>query len=298
MIVVSQPLELRQRLADARRQGRKIGCVPTMGALHDGHLSLIRMSVERTDVTVVTIFVNPTQFAPTEDLAKYPRPLEDDLQACREAGADIVFMPEVPALYPEGFDTWVSVDGMSQVLEGEFRPTHFRGVTTIVLKLFNLVQPDVAVFGAKDYQQQTMIRRMVRDLDLPIDIVIGATVRDPDRLAMSSRNRFLSVDERRSALSLSRSLRLAEEKLQSGDNDVFAIEQAMHEELTSVPLVEVDYAVIVDADSLERITQPRSKMVALVAARVGKTRLIDNLVIPWGTGNNTNSGNDVPAVRS
>ncbi|AMV17776.1 pantoate--beta-alanine ligase [Planctomyces sp. SH-PL14] len=272
--------ELRRLVAAAREQGRKIGCVPTMGALHPGHMSLVEESKKRAGFHVLTIFVNPTQFAPTEDLAKYPRPIEKDLQMCRQAGVNVVYMPEITALYPEGYDTWVTVDVMSKVLEGEFRPTHFRGVTTIVLKLFNIVQPDVACFGAKDYQQQTIIRKMVRDLNVPVDVVVCPTIREPDGLAMSSRNVYLGETDRQTALCLSQALELARRRITvDGDSDIAAVQAAMRQRLDAQPGVQVDYAVIADADTLEILTAPRRKMVALIAARVGATRLIDNLVI-------------------
>lgn len=274
-IVTSHIPELRQAVATARVSGCTIGCVPTMGALHAGHVSLIEEARKRTDFVVVTIFVNPSQFAPHEDLAKYPRPLERDLQLCRDAGASLVYVPEVPSLYPPGFQTWVTVDELCKPLEGAFRATHFRGVTTIVLKLFNIVQPDVACFGAKDYQQQTIIRRMVKDLDLPVEIVVCPTVREPDGLAMSSRNVYLSKSERATALTLSRSLALAQEKLDGGERDVAAIRTAMRAMLEAQP-IQVDYVEIADPDSLEALTVVQPRMVALIAARVGATRLIDN----------------------
>lgn len=274
-IVTSHIPELRQAVATARVSGCTIGCVPTMGALHAGHVSLIEEARKRTDFVVVTIFVNPSQFAPHEDLAKYPRPLERDLQLCRDAGASLVYVPEVPSLYPPGFQTWVTVDELSKPLEGTFRATHFRGVTTIVLKLFNIVQPDVACFGAKDYQQQTIIRRMVKDLDLPVEIVICPTVREADGLAMSSRNVYLSKSERATALTLSKSLTFAQEQLDAGQRDVAAISAAMRSMLEAQP-IQVDYVVIADPDSLETLTVAQPRMVALIAARVGTTRLIDN----------------------
>lgn len=274
-IVTSHIPELRQAVATARVSGCTIGCVPTMGALHAGHVSLIEEARKRTDFVVVTIFVNPSQFAPHEDLAKYPRPLERDLQLCRDAGASLVYVPEVPSLYPPGFQSWVTVDDLSKPLEGTFRATHFRGVTTIVLKLFNIVQPDVACFGAKDYQQQTIIRRMVKDLDLPVEIVICPTIREADGLAMSSRNVYLSKSERATALTLSKSLALAQEQLDAGQRDVAAISAAMRSMLEAQP-IQVDYVVIADPDSLETLTAAQPRMVALIAARVGATRLIDN----------------------
>ncbi|WP_437228276.1 pantoate--beta-alanine ligase [Planctomicrobium sp. SH661] len=279
MEVVSTIGEVRSLVGAARGRGCRIGCVPTMGALHAGHLSLVEACRKRVDYTVLTIFVNPTQFAPTEDLTKYPRPIETDLEACRRAGVDCVYMPEVSSLYPSGYDTWVTVENMSQTLEGEFRPTHFRGVTTIVTKLFNIVQADIACFGAKDYQQQTMIRRMVQDLNIPTDVVVCPTLRDPDGLAMSSRNVFLSAQERSSALVISRTLQMAEKRLRAGASDLKALESQMWSQLHSEPEVRPQYAVIRDPSTLEPLAAPQPEMVALIAAFVGQTRLIDNLTI-------------------
>ena len=281
-IVTSHIPELRQAVGTARLSGCTIGCVPTMGALHAGHVSLMEECRRRTDFVVATIFVNPSQFAPHEDLSKYPRPLERDLQMCRDAGVNLVFVPEVPALYPGGFQTWVTVEEISKPLEGTFRATHFRGVTTIVLKLFNIVQPDVACFGAKDYQQQSIIGRMVYDLDLPVEVVVCPTVREPDGLALSSRNVFLSKKERTVALSLSQSLALAQDRLSAGDLDLAAITHAMQAKLLAHPEIQIDYVVIADPDSLAELTIPQAKMVALIAARVGATRLIDNRVLTAG----------------
>jgi pantoate--beta-alanine ligase len=281
-IVTSHVSELREHVRRAKQAGRTVGCVPTMGALHAGHVSLMHAARERCEFNVVTIFVNPTQFAPTEDLARYPRPVERDLEACREAQMDLVFMPQVPDMYPAGFSTWVTVEGISDSLEGTSRPTHFRGVTTIVMKLFQLAQPDVAFFGAKDYQQQLLIRRMVQDLDVPVEIVTCPTVREPDGLALSSRNIYLSREERSSALVLSQSLKLAASRLLAGETDIAAVEQSMRELLHSRPFVQPDYAVICDAATLEPLTVPRQRMVALVAAKVGATRLIDNRTMELG----------------
>lgn len=256
-----------------------------MGALHSGHLSLIEASKQRCDLHVVTLFVNPTQFAPTEDLTKYPRPLEADLAKCRETGANIVFVPDVSIMYPPGFNTWVTVDGPTARWEGASRPTHFRGVTTIVMKLFQLVQPDFAFFGAKDYQQQTIIRMMVRDLDVPVEIIVCPTVREPDGLALSSRNVYLSPEERQSGLLLSRSLKNAAQHLQSGERDIAAVQNEMAALLRSDPRVQLDYAVLADPDTLEPLTEVQPRMVALVAAKVGTTRLIDNTLIELTSGN-------------
>ena len=270
---------VRDAVAEARRCGRRIGCVPTMGALHAGHLSLITECRRQCDYVVVWIFVNPTQFAPHEDFDRYPRPLEDDLAKCREMGVDLVFAPDVDTLYPDRFGTYVTVERLSHVLEGEHRPEHFRGVTTIVAKLLNIIQPDVACFGQKDYQQQALIRRMVRDLDIPVEIVVCPTVREEDGLALSSRNAYLSPEERRAALSLYESLQLAAERIRSGERNFDDVRAAMRQHLRSHSAVELDYATIADADTLEELNAPQSRMVGLIAAKVGKTRLIDNLVI-------------------
>ncbi|MCA9088094.1 MAG: pantoate--beta-alanine ligase [Planctomycetaceae bacterium] len=276
MYVTTSIDDVRQHVKSARGAGKRIGCVPTMGALHEGHLSLVKECQRFCDFVCVTIFVNPTQFAPNEDLAKYPRPIEADLHACREAGVNLVFMPDNDELYPPNFQTWVTVSEITQPLEGAHRPTHFRGVTTVVAKLLNIVQPDVACFGAKDYQQQATIRRMVRDLDMPVEIVVCPIVREPDGLAMSSRNVYLSPEERQAALSLSNALKLAATRLASGDTDLAAIQQMMIQLMQQHPEVQVQYAVIVDPDTLHEVTTPQQHMVGLIAAQVGKTRLIDN----------------------
>ncbi len=276
MKVFREIAEVRAYTSALRQRECRLGCVPTMGALHPGHLSLVDECRKHVDEVLVTIFVNPTQFSPHEDLNKYPRPVERDLQACEAAGVAAVYMPEVAALYPAGYDTWVNVDQMSTILEGECRPGHFRGVTTIVLKLFNIVQPDVACFGAKDYQQQTLIRQMVRDLNLPVEIIICPTMRESDGLAMSSRNVFLSESERKSALSLSQCLQLAEIELCKASQSIAEIEAKMLAHLNSFPNVKPEYAVIRDADMLQKLDKPQADMVVLIAAKVGQTRLIDN----------------------
>ena len=229
---------------------------------------------------IATLFVNPTQFAPTEDLAKYPRPFETDREQCRAAGVDLLFHPSVESMYPHGFATVVEVEGLTTKWEGASRPTHFRGVTTVVAKLLNLTQPDKAYFGQKDFQQQAVIRHMCRDLDMPTEIVTCPTVRDPDGLALSSRNVYLSPAERASGLSLHRALCLARDKVRAGESNLAAIRLAMRTEMEQTPRVAVDYATIADPDSLVELNGPQPRMVALVAARVGPTRLIDNLLIP------------------
>ncbi len=278
-LVTSSIDEVRRGVADARRGGNRIGCVPTMGALHAGHVSLLESARQDCGFVVATLFVNPAQFGPHEDLQKYPRPVEQDLKLCRQAGVDLVFMPSVASLYPDGYATWVDVTGLSNVLEGAVRPGHFRGVATIVLKLFNVVLPDVAYFGEKDYQQHTLIRRMAGDLNVPVELVVCPTIREPDGLALSSRNVYLSAKERKSALSLYESLQLAAQRLRAGETNIAAVQAEMLRLLRLHPHVEPDYALIADPDTLDPLTHPRTRMVALVAARVGSTRLIDNLPI-------------------
>ena len=264
---------LRSAVAAARKDGSRIGCVMTMGALHAGHATLIETSARECDFTVVTIFVNPTQFAPGEDFAAYPRPLDADLAVCRDAGASAVFMPSDALLYPEGFQTYVTTEQVTQPLEGASRPSHFRGVTTVVLKLLNIAAADVAYFGQKDYQQQAVLRQMAADLNVPTEIATVPTVRDADGLALSSRNAYLSDDERMTALALSAALRAATATF-ADSSSPDAAEAALQQHLAATAGLEVDYAVVVDSATLRRpIT---NAPVALVAARVGTTRLIDN----------------------
>jgi pantoate--beta-alanine ligase len=279
LIVIESPEAVRGPVRSWQRAGLRVGLVPTMGALHAGHVRLIETARRECGAVVVTIFVNPTQFGPTEDLAKYPRPLEADLAKCRAAGADLVFHPKPEAMYPQGFATKVSVGPLATVLEGAHRPGHFDGVATVVLKLFEICGADAAYFGLKDFQQQLVIRRMARDLNVPIDIRTVPTVRDADGLALSSRNVYLSPEERRSALALSESLNLARERLAAGERNVAAVRAAMREHLTSRPGVTVDYATIADPKTLAELDSPQPAMVALIAARVGSTRLIDNMLI-------------------
>ncbi|MDA8744506.1 pantoate--beta-alanine ligase [Rubripirellula amarantea] len=265
---------MHEAVVKARARGRRVGVVPTMGALHEGHLSLVRASVERCDETVVTIFVNPTQFGPGEDLAKYPRTFDEDIARVEAAGATMVFAPSNEEMYPSGASTFVEPPSVAIPLEGKFRPGHLRGVATIVLKLFHAVPADVAVFGRKDYQQFKVIEAMVRDLNVAIELVAGETVRESDGLAMSSRNRYLSSDDRVRALSLSRALSIAHEAYRQGERSTAALEALMSEELRGVD--SVDYASVVDADTLQRYDIVPPKAVALIAARVGGARLIDN----------------------
>lgn len=278
MEVVESIAEVRRIVAAQRRRQRRIGFVPTMGALHAGHRSLIDAARDDGGFVVVSIFVNPTQFGPQEDLAKYPRSKDQDLSLCRNAGAELVFSPSNAEMYPPGATTFVQVDELSAVWEGAIRPTHFRGVATVVAKLFHIVQADVAYFGQKDYQQQALIRRMVRDLDVPVEIRTCSTIRDADGLALSSRNAYLSPAERTAGLCLFRALSLAEQELRRGVRDPQRLAALMQDHIRETSGATLDYAVVVDPKSLQELTTPQAEMVALVAARVGATRLIDNAI--------------------
>ena len=271
--------EVREAIAEACAAGKTIGLVPTMGALHEGHITLVRNARQDNGFVGVSIFVNPTQFAPTEDLAKYPRTLEEDAEKCREAGVDVVFAPNAQEMYPEGFDCWVDVGGVTPMLEGQFRPTHFRGVATVCLKLFNVFQPDLAYFGRKDYQQLCVIRKMVRDLNLPLEIVPVDIVRESDGLAMSSRNRYLSAEEHKAALCLSQSLNDAKAAFESGERSAMTIQHVVKHRLDAEPLAAIDYAVVVDAETLLPLETIARPAVVLLAVRIGATRLIDNLIL-------------------
>lgn len=276
MDTVAEIPELRQRVRAARQGGAVIGFVPTMGALHQGHASLVEAARKECDFVVVSIFVNPTQFGPNEDFDKYPRTLAADLEKCQAAGADLVWTPTKDMMYPAHFSTHVDVETLTETLEGATRPHHFRGVTTVVTKLLLSCLPDKAYFGAKDYQQQAIVRRMCLDLNLPVEIVTCPIIRDTDGLALSSRNAYLSAEERASALSLSRALALAEERIASGETDLECIKTEMRELLSGTPLIKLDYATIADPDTLEELSIAQSRMVALIAAWSGSTRLIDN----------------------
>ena len=255
-----------------------VGLVPTMGFLHDGHLSLIRRARDECQRVVVSIFVNPTQFGPKEDLAKYPRDLERDLHLI-EPFTDLVWTPSAESMYPTGFQTWVEVEAMTRPLEGAMRPGHFKGVTTVVAKLFNAVQPHKAYFGQKDAQQVAVIRRMVRDLNFPIEIVVCPTTREPDGLAMSSRNVYLDADQRKAATILFRALSAAKELHEAGERDAENLREKMKDALASEPLAEPQYVSCADYDSLEELDVIRGKTLLSMAVFIGKTRLIDNFVL-------------------
>ena len=282
LVVTDQLPQMRGIVRNAQQRGLRVGLVPTMGALHAGHQSLIQAARGECDLVVVSIFVNPAQFGPQEDFGRYPRNLETDLKLSAEAGADVVFHPAKETIYASGYATYVDVTGVSEVLEGKFRPGHFRGVTTVVMKLFNIIPADFAYFGQKDYQQQTIIRRMCTELNVPIEIRVCPTVREADGLALSSRNVYLSSEERRSALALSKSLHLAKDRLTSRRLDLPEIRAEMFELLTKTPRVRVDYATLVHPETLVEVPEIIPKLVAVVSARVGTTRLIDNLIIETG----------------
>lgn len=269
----------RAAVAEARQAGQRIGLVPTMGALHAGHLSLIEAAQRETDFVVVSIFVNPSQFGPNEDYTRYPRTFDEDLRLCREAGAALVFAPEARAIYPPGYSTWVEVEKLSDGLCGAARPGHFRGVATVVLKLFNIVQPDVAYFGQKDAQQARLIAKLVQDLDLPLQVRICPIVREPDGLALSSRNRYLDPEQRAKAVVLSQSLDAAEQAIAKGERNAASLQQFLRERINSVPGVELDYAEVVDAATLQPLEHLAGEVLLAVAARLGRTRLIDNHLV-------------------
>lgn len=280
--VIASRYEIRAEVVDARQRGASVGLVPTMGALHEGHLSLVRAAREACDVTIVTIFVNPAQFGPHEDLDQYPRTMEDDLAALRELDVDLVFAPSREELYPEGFATYVEPPSIAQGYEGSFRPGHFRGVTTVVLKLFNIIPASMAFFGQKDYQQYRVIEQMVKDLNIPICIVPCPTIRDVDGLALSSRNRYLSKGQREQALAISRSLDHAEQLVAAGNTNLRDVAAEMRGILESAGIEKIDYVDIADAKTLEQVDRFDRDVVGLVAAHVGTTRLIDNRVLRYG----------------
>ena len=276
---VADTTEIRELCERKRREGLRIGCVPTMGALHEGHLSLVRRAVEKTDFVVVTVFVNPSQFGPGEDFERYPRYLAGDSALLEPVGAHVVFAPAASAMYPEGFATWVNVERLTDRLCGASRPGHFRGVATVVTKLFNLIRPHLAVFGRKDAQQAAVIRRMVRDLDMGVEIDIAPIVREPDGLAMSSRNRFLSPRERREATVLYRALVEAEALARSGETSSSVLKERVRAVIAASPCAEIEYIEIVDPDEITPVDEVTRGALVAVAVRFGTTRLIDNTIL-------------------
>ena len=271
--------DLRAAISQARGDGARIGFVPTMGALHQGHLSLVDRAREESEFVVMSIFVNPLQFGPKEDFSRYPRPIDEDERLAAEVGVDLLFTPSVEAMYPEGRTVSVVVGEIATQWEGAVRPGHFDGVLTVVAKLFNLVQPDVAVFGRKDLQQSAIVKAMVRDLDFPLAIVVAPTVRESDGLALSSRNRYLSESDRADALVLSKALKAASSAFDSGERNGAKLEEIGTKVLDSVKRAEADYFAVVNRDTFQREPEARKGSAVIVAARIGTTRLIDNIIL-------------------
>jgi pantoate--beta-alanine ligase len=276
MVTVRTATDLRREVDRFRARGETIGFVPTMGALHAGHLSLVHLARERAGRVVASVFVNPAQFGPGEDFTRYPRQPERDAEMLAGAGCDLLFLPEVETLYPPGHTTFVEPGGPAEGLEGASRPGHFRGMATVVCALLNLVRADIALFGEKDAQQLAVVRRMVRDLHLPVEIVGAPTLREADGLAMSSRNIYLNPEERRAAAVLHRALRAAAAAIEAGERRGEEIRRILHEVLTSEPLARIDYAEVVDALTFQPVMKLRGPVVLPLAVRIGATRLIDN----------------------
>lgn len=270
---------MQQKALSLKGEGKTISCVPTMGFLHEGHLSLIRAARSAADILVVTIFVNPAQFGPSEDFGSYPQDLERDLALCKKEGVDIVFAPGTVDIYPEGYSTYIEETDLSKGLCGATRTGHFRGVATVVAKLFNIVQPDSAFFGRKDYQQARVIMKMVKDLNIPVRIEVRPIVREEDGLAMSSRNKYLNPDQRREALCLRRSLSRAEELVGMGEKDAAVIRESMVEMIEKEPSARIDYIEIRDGETLELVDKVGEGTLIALAVFIDQTRLIDNLLI-------------------
>jgi pantoate--beta-alanine ligase len=279
MRVIERVDEMRQWAEAERRAGRRIVLVPTMGALHEGHLSLVREGKKSGERLVASLFVNPAQFGPNEDLAAYPRDFERDSEMLEKEKVDILFHPSAAEMYPEGYQTYVDVERLGPLLCGEFRPGHFRGVATVVAKLFNIVRPHAAIFGEKDYQQIQVIRRMAKDLNFDVDIVGYPTVREKDGLAMSSRNVYINQQERAAALSLSRSLKQAESLVRQGERESKRIVAAVRAEIEKEPLARIEYARVCDPETLEEVATVKGAAVLALAVRVGKARFIDNTTL-------------------
>lgn len=279
MKIIATISEMQSQAESLRRQGKTIGFVPTMGFLHEGHLSLMRAARKECDAVVASIFVNPTQFGPNEDFHRYPRDAEGDRKKCESAGVDILFMPGVREMYPEKATVFVTVEGVSDILEGAVRPGHFRGVATVVAKLFHIVKPHKAYFGQKDFQQCVVIKRMVKGLDMDVEIAVIATEREQDGLAMSSRNSYLNPDERRAAAVLYKALTAARDLFRAGAKEPEKLKNKMRAIFANEPGVTVDYVEIADPHDLTPVSTIDSTIVLLVAVRLGRTRLIDNLEV-------------------
>jgi pantoate--beta-alanine ligase len=279
MKIIKTIKEMKTVLASHREQAKIIGFVPTMGYLHQGHLSLIRRARQSSDIVVISIFVNPTQFGPQEDLARYPRDIKRDEELAEQGGVDYIFYPDVSEMYPEGYKTYVLVEELSKKMCGASRPGHFRGVTTIVLKLFNIIQPHCAYFGQKDAQQAIIIRRMVEDLNLDVKIEVEPIVREADGLAMSSRNSYLKAKERKAALVLYHALTLAQKLIKQGERNSSVIISQMEKFIRQEPLARIDYISIVDNRNLQELALINKEALIALAVYIGKTRLIDNITI-------------------
>jgi pantoate--beta-alanine ligase len=279
MKIIRTPRSMAAWSEQLRKEGVTIGFVPTMGALHDGHRALIRATRLQCDALVVSIFVNPTQFGPTEDLTRYPRPIIHDRALCRKEGADVCFEPTAGAMYPAGFQTVVTVPEIAQRWEGEARPHHFAGVATVVTKLFGIVRPHLALFGQKDYQQAALIKRLVADLNLGVTIDVRPTIREEDGLAMSSRNRYLSPDDRRAATILYRALQAGRQAIEEGTGAASTVERIMRKTAAQEPTALIEYLALCDPASLEPLKQVEGRALLLGAIRIGKVRLIDNVVV-------------------
>jgi len=279
MKVVKTIKEVREIVNDWRKEGLTVGLVPTMGFLHEGHQSLIAKSAEQNDRTVVSVFVNPIQFGPNEDLEAYPRDLERDMKAVEEAGGNLIFNPEPAEMYPGHFTSFIDTTETTELLCGAVRPIHFRGVCTVVGKLFNIVCPDRAYFGQKDAQQLATIRRFVRDLNFPLEIVACPIVREDDGLAKSSRNTYLNAEERKAALILSKSLKLGKEAIEKGERDAEKVIAIIKDNLQKEPLARIDYVEVVDFENIQRIKNIKGETLVAIAVYIGKTRLIDNFIV-------------------
>jgi len=279
MKTISKIAKMQSTALDARRRGRRIALVPTMGALHEGHLSLVRKADKLADTVVVSIFINPTQFGQSEDLSKYPRSLARDRRLLRELNVDYLFMPDEAEMYPDGYVTYVETGKITSILEGASRPTHFRGVTTIVAKLFNIVQPDVALFGQKDAQQALVLRRMAKDLNVPVKLIVVPTVREKSGLAMSSRNRYFDVEQLNRAACIFQGLKEARKLIRSGETDCKKIVGAFRKKIRQTKGTEIDYISINDTETLDPIRRVSGKVLISVAVRLDGVRLIDNIIV-------------------
>lgn len=279
MRLINKINDIKAVIRTNKAMGKSIGFVPTMGYLHEGHLSLAKRSVQDNDFTVMSIFVNPTQFGPNEDFERYPRDLERDLALAESVGVDVVFAPSVEEMYPDGYKTYVNVEDITNVLCGRSRPGHFRGVTTVVNKLFNIVEPNKAYFGQKDAQQVVVIKKMVRDLNMNLEVITCPIVREADGLAMSSRNVYLSSEERKAALILSKSLFEAEELIKQGERSRKKIVEYIESRIKTEKLAEIDYVEVVSADNLDIMEELKGTILIALAVKFGKTRLIDNVIV-------------------